>query len=131
MTRNRDIAKILGRTEANNITNVRLFQSDEEVGLDSSGVTLIVDSDYVQTREDNSGAGLDSALTVALIESTVDSDYVQLREASDVTASGGTTYTFSSYTVHAFTSDQRLLDNSMKLIFKIVYFQFFIIFLIS
>lgn len=38
MSRSRDIAKILGATEANNTSNVRLFQSDEEVGLDSGQV---------------------------------------------------------------------------------------------
>lgn len=75
MSRNRDIALILGRTEANNDTNVRLSQSDENVGLDSGDVTLIIDSNYVQIREDNSdaGGGLDSAATLSLI----DSDHVE------------------------------------------------------
>ena len=38
MSRSRDIADILGRTEASNTTNVRLITSDEPVGLDSAQV---------------------------------------------------------------------------------------------
>lgn len=38
MSRSRDIAKILSATEANNTANVRLFQSNEAVGLDSGQV---------------------------------------------------------------------------------------------
>ena len=56
-----------------------------EVGLDSSAVISVIDSNYVQAR---TTAGTDSAATIALITSTVDSAYVALREANSGGGSG-------------------------------------------
>jgi len=43
MTRNRDIAKFLGKTETSNTTNARLLASSEAVGLDSAQITTIAE----------------------------------------------------------------------------------------
>lgn len=95
MTRNRDIADFLGKTEATNTDNSRLSTAVEidsslvtsivdsayiilrDRVRDSGFITNIIDSSYIQIREDNSAAGLDSSLITQLI----DSDYVQNREA--------------------------------------------------
>jgi len=91
MSRNRDIASILGKTEAVNTDNTRLGRVNE---LDSSLVTSIVDSAYIILRDrvrDSSfitdiidadyitarASTFDSASAIALI----DSAYVQDREA--------------------------------------------------
>tara|TARA_B100000085_G_scaffold250505_1_gene246877 strand:+ start:16 stop:780 length:765 start_codon:yes stop_codon:yes gene_type:complete len=96
MSRNRDIAAILGKTEAANTDNSRLGRVNE---LDSNLVTSIVDSAYIILRDrvrdssfittiiDSSyvtarASTFDSAAAVALI----DSSYVRLRETP---ASGG------------------------------------------
>lgn len=91
MSRNRDIASILGKTEAANTDNSRLGRVNE---LDSSLVTSIVDSAYIILRDrvrDSSfitdiidadyitarASTFDSASAIALI----DSSYIQAREA--------------------------------------------------
>tara|TARA_Y100000004_G_scaffold168941_1_gene202792 strand:- start:3653 stop:4411 length:759 start_codon:yes stop_codon:yes gene_type:complete len=91
MSRNRDIASFLGKTEAANTDNSRLGRVNE---LDSSLVTSIVDSAYIILRDrvrdssfittiiDSSyvtarASTFDSAAAVALI----DSSYVRLRES--------------------------------------------------
>ena len=91
MSRNRDIASFLGKTEAANTDNSRLGRVNE---LDSNLVTSIVDSAYIILRDrvrdssfitpiiDSSyvtarASSFDSAAAVALI----DSSYVRLRES--------------------------------------------------
>ena len=91
MSRNRDIASILGKTEAANTDNSRLGQVNE---LDSSLVTSLVDSAYIILRDRVRDSGFitniidssyiiarastfDSASAIALI----DSSYIQAREA--------------------------------------------------
>lgn len=67
MTRNRDIADFLGKTEAINTDNSTLRTTVE---IDSALITSLIDSSYIQIREDNSGAaaGTDSAATIDIIE---------------------------------------------------------------
>jgi|GEM_PF-4977795 len=95
MTRNRDIADFLGKTEASNTDNTRLSTAIEidsslvtslvdsayiilrDRVRDSGFITNIIDSSYIQLRENNSSAGLDSAAITSLI----DSSYVQNRES--------------------------------------------------
>lgn len=59
MSKNRDIATILGRTEKANTTNIALSTG----GLDSASVVSLVDSSYVAAREADAGGGggVDSA----------------------------------------------------------------------
>ena len=64
--------------------------------LDSSLISQLVDSSYVQLRQSSGGTGgLDSALTTQLI----DSDYIELRRPPEsvfnVTHSGSSAYTFN------------------------------------
>lgn len=91
MTRNRDIADFLGKTEATNTDNSRLSTAVE---IDSSLVTSIVDSAYIILRDRVRDSGFitniidssyitsrastfDSAAATGLI----DSAYIQAREA--------------------------------------------------
>jgi len=91
MSRNRDIASFLGKTEAANTDNSRLGRVNE---LDSNLVTSIVDSAYIILRDrvrdssfittiiDSSyvtarASTFDSATAIALI----DSSYIRLRES--------------------------------------------------
>lgn len=91
MSRNRDIASILGKTEAANTTNARLGRVNEidsnlvasvvdsayiilrDRVRDSSFITDIIDSSYITAR----ASAFDSASAIALI----DSAYIQAREA--------------------------------------------------
>lgn len=73
MSRVRDIAKFLGLTEANNPTNAALTSTADPAGLDSAGVTNIVDSDYVQSRQ------ADIFRDSGFVTNIVDSDYVSIR----------------------------------------------------
>lgn len=84
MSRNRDIAKILGLTEAENTGNVSVFGSGGSGGgLDSATVLAFIDSDYVLGI---AGTGtVDSATVLSL----VDSDYVTAR-APAASADSGT-----------------------------------------
>ena len=79
-SRNRDIATILGLTEANNTTNAALTSTEDPAGLDSAGVTNIVDSDYVSIRAGGAG-GAGGGLDSAAIRNIIDSDYVSARSA--------------------------------------------------
>ena len=89
MSRNRDIASFLGKTEASNTTNERLGRAGE---IDSSLVTSLVDSAYIQIRD---RAARDSSFINALIDASamdsgrvtrlIDSAYIQLRQAPDTT----------------------------------------------
>jgi len=71
MSRNRDIAKFLGKTEAVNAQNLPL--STGSTGIDSAATFALIDSDYITAR---AGSGtVDSATVLSL----VDSDYVIAR----------------------------------------------------
>jgi len=89
MSRNRDIASFLGKTEAANTTNERLGRVTE---IDSSLVTSLVDSAYIQIRD---RAARDSSFINALIDASaldsgrvtalIDSAYIQFRQTPDTT----------------------------------------------
>ena len=71
MSRNRDIAKFLGKTEAVNAQNLPL--STGSTGIDSAATFALIDSDYITAR---AGSGtVDSATVLSL----VDSDYIIAR----------------------------------------------------
>ena len=123
MSRNRDIAAILGKTEAVNTTNERLGRAGE---IDSSLVTSLVDSAYIQIRD---RAARDSSFINALIDASamdsgrvirlIDSAYIQLRQAPDTTRDSAfiTSIIDSSYvTARASTFDSAaataLIDSS-------------------
>ena len=55
MSRTRDLASILGKTEAANTTNVALGTGGG--GLDSADTLQLIDSDYVQIRQVGQGTG--------------------------------------------------------------------------
>ena len=55
MSRTRDIAAILGATEASNTSNVALLNNNSSVGLDSSQVSTIAGAEGVATY-DSTGA---------------------------------------------------------------------------
>ena len=88
MSRNRDIAAILGKTEAANTDNSRLGAVNE---LDSNLVTSIVDSAYIILRDrvrDSSfiNALIDaSALDSGRVTALIDSAYIQFRQTPDTT----------------------------------------------
>ena len=66
--------------------------------LDSALITQLIDSDYVQLRQNGDGSsGVDSSATIALIQSTVDSAYVAAREAL---AGGGASLAFKTISVN-------------------------------
>jgi hypothetical protein len=74
MSRNRDIAGFLGKTEAVNAQNLPL--STGGTGIDSAATFALIDSDYITAR---AGSGtVDSATVLSL----VDSDYITARSAS-------------------------------------------------
>ena len=123
MSRNRDIASFLGKTEASNTTNERLGRAGE---IDSSLVTSLVDSAYIQIRD---RAARDSSFINALIDASamdsgrvtrlIDSAYIQLRQAPDTTRDSAfiTSIIDSSYvTARASTFDSAaataLIDSS-------------------
>ena len=123
MSRNRDIASFLGKTEASNTTNERLGRVSE---IDSSLVTSLVDSAYIQLRD---RAARDSSFINALIDASamdsgrvtrlIDSAYIQLRQAPDTTRDSAfiTSIIDSSYvTARASTFDSAaataLIDSS-------------------
>ena len=56
MSRTRDLASILGKTEAANTTNVALGTGSGG-GLDSADTLQLIDSDYVQIRQVGQGVG--------------------------------------------------------------------------
>jgi predicted small secreted protein len=73
-------------------------------GLDSSGVTTLIDSAYIQLRQSSVGSGgLDSALVTQLI----DSSYVQLRQDFAYSSLSGAPTALSS-----FTNDTNYLDST-------------------
>ena len=122
MSRNRDIASFLGKTEAANTDNTRLGAANE---LDSSLVTSLVDSAYIILRDrvrDSAfiNALIDaSALDSARVQSLIDSSYIQLRQTPDTTRDSAfiTSIIDSSYvTARASTFDSAaatgLIDSS-------------------